>query len=98
MVLAGNTLSGAAGIRQRGTVLTGGASIVTPLGRRVQAGGELTLAWPQKASLGGSAIGWQIGTNIGVGQGRSIDASVLGGWFDASPGAGFQIGMSVDLP
>lgn len=98
VVLAGNTLTGAVGIRERGTVLTGGASIVAPLGRRVQAGGELTLAWSQKASLGGSAIGWQIGTNIGVGQGRSIDASVLGGWFDASPRAGFQIGLSVDLP
>lgn len=96
-VLAGNTQSGAVGIRERGSVLTAGASIVTPLTARAQVGGELTLAWSQKASLGGSAIGWQFGTNITVRDGVTLDAGVLGGWFDASPRFGVQVGMSADL-
>lgn len=96
-LLAGNTQTGAVGIRERGTVLTTGASVVTPLTAAVQVGGELTMAWSQKATLGGSAIGWQIGTNIAVRQGVTVDASVLGGWFDASPRVGVQVGMSADL-
>ncbi len=97
VVLAGNTQTGAAGIRQRGTVLTTGVSLVTPLTAAVQVGGELTMAWSQKASLGGSAVGWQLGTNVTVREGVTIDASVLGGWFDASPRVGVQIGLSADL-
>jgi hypothetical protein len=96
-LLAGNTQTGAVGIRERGTVLTTGASVVTPLTAAVQVGGELTMAWSQKATLGGSAVGWQIGTNIAVRQGVTVDASVLGGWFDASPRLGVQVGMSADL-
>lgn len=42
-------------------------------------GGELTMAWSQKASLLGSAIGWQIGTNISVRQGVTVDAGAPGG-------------------
>lgn len=96
-VLAGNTQTGALGIKQRGGVLTSGISVVGRLTRVVQAGAELTLAWSQKTSLAGSAAGWQVGTNIAVRNGATIDASVLGGWFDASPRWGFQLGMSVDL-
>lgn len=97
VLLAGNTQTGAVGIRERGTVLTTGASVVSLVAAAVQVGGELTMAWSQEASLGGSAIGWQLGTNITVRQGVTIDASVLGGWFDASPRVGVQIGMSADL-
>lgn len=96
-LLAGNTQTGAVGIRERGTVLTTGASVVTPLTARAQVGGELTMAWSQKATLGGSAIGWQVGTNITVRDGATLDASVLGGWFAASPRVGVQLGMSLDL-
>lgn len=96
-VLAGNTQVGALGIRQRGAVLTSGVSLVGALHRVVQAGAELTLAWSQKTSLAGSAAGWQVGANIAVRDGATIDASVLGGWFDASPSWGVQLGMSVDL-
>lgn len=96
-LLAGNTQSGAVGIRERGTVITSGASLVCALTRAVQAGGELTLAWSQKATLGGSAVGWQVGTNIAVRDGTTLDASVLGGWLDASPRFGVQVGMSIDL-
>lgn len=96
-VLAGNTQVGALGIRQRGAVLTSGVSLVGALNRVVQAGAELTLAWSQKTSLAGSAAGWQVGANIAVRDGATIDASVLGGWFDASPRWGFQLGMSIDL-
>ncbi len=96
-LLAGNTQTGAVGIKERGTVLTTGTSLVWVLTRAVQAGGELTLAWSQKATLAGSAIGWQLGANIAVRDGTTLDASVLGGWLDASPKIGVQIGMSIDL-
>lgn len=96
-VLAGNTQTGALGIKARGAVLTSGVSLVGTVNRVVQAGAELTLAWSQKTSLAGSAAGWQVGANVAVRDGATIDASVVGGWFDASPRWGIQLGMSVDL-
>lgn len=96
-LLAGNTQTGAVGIKARGAVLTSGASLVAAAHRLVQIGGEITTAWSHRAEVGGSAIGWQIGTNVLVAANTTLDASVLGGWFDASPRGGFQLGVSVDL-
>ena len=97
VVLAGNTQTGAVGITERGTVITAGGSLVGALGERVQLGGELTMAWSQRATLGGSYVGWQAGANVTLREGMTLDASVLGGWLDASPRAGFQLGLSIDL-
>lgn len=96
-ILAGNTQTGALGIRERGAVVTSGVSLVGAVNRMLQAGAELTLAWSQKTSLAGSAAGWQVGAKVAVRDGATIDGSVLGGWFDASPRWGVQLGMSVDL-
>jgi len=97
LVLAGNTQSGVVGIKERGTVVTAGGSLVGSLSARVQLGGELTMAWSEKAAVGGSYGGWQIGMNVMVRDGMTVDASVLGGWFDVSPRGGFQVGTTFDL-
>lgn len=96
-LLAGNTQTGAVGIKARGAVLTTGASLVVAAHRLVQIGGEITTAWSHRAAVGGSAIGWQVGTNVLVAANATLDASLLGGWLDASPRCGFQLGVSVDL-
>jgi hypothetical protein len=97
ILLAGNTLTGAVGIKERGTILTGGLSLTGRLAPRVQIGAELTSAWSQRAAVGGSAVGWQAGGNLDLRDGLTLDFGVLGGWFDASPRAGLQLGVSVDL-
>lgn len=96
-VLAGNTQVGVLGIAARGTVLTSGVSLVAAVSRRVQAGAELTGAWSQKAVLAGSTVGWQIGGNVLLREGVTLDLGVLGGWFDSSPRFGLQVGTSIDL-
>lgn len=97
MVLAGNTQVGALGIKVRGPVLTAGASMVAAASPRLQVGGELTGAWSQKATLAGSTLGWQVGANLALRDGVTLDASVLGGWLAASPRLGAQVGTSIDF-
>jgi hypothetical protein len=97
VVLAGNTLTGAVGIKERGTIITGGGSLVAQAAPRVQLGAEVTMAWSQKATLSGSSVGVQFGGNIAVGQRATLDVGVGTGWTDASPNVGFQAGLSFDL-
>lgn len=95
-VVAGNTQVGALGIKARGPVLTAGTSLVTAFSSRVQAGAELTGAWSQKAVLAGSTVGWQVGANVTVHDGVTLDLGLLGGWFESSPRLGVQVGTSID--
>lgn len=95
-VLAGNTQVGVLGITARGPVLTAGTSIVTAFSPRVQAGAELTGAWSHKAVLVGSTVGWQVGANVTVHDGVTLDLGLLGGWFESSPRVGLQVGTSID--
>jgi hypothetical protein len=89
--------TGAIGIRQRGTILLGGGSLVAAVSQRLQVGAELTTAWSQKATMGGSFTAWQAGGNLVLRPGLTLDAGVLGGWGDASSRWGLQIGTSIDL-
>lgn len=97
LVLAGNTSSGAVGIKERGTVITGGGSLVAQATPRVQLGAEVAIAWSRKASLGGSSVGAQVGGNVRLGDGCTLDLGLSTGWFDASPRVGVQVGLSIDL-
>ena len=98
VVLAGNTQTGAIGIRHRGTILTGGGSLVAAVSQRLQVGAELTTARSQKATIGGSFTAWQAGGNLVLRPGLTLDAGVLGGWGDASSRWGLQVGTSINLP
>lgn len=97
VVLAGNTQTGAVGIKERGTIVTGGGSLVTQASPRVLLGGEVAVAWSQRATIGGSYVGVQVGGNVAVGDGVTLDVGVSTGWFDASPTGGVQVGLSFDL-
>lgn len=97
LVLAGNTLSGAVGIKERGTVVTGGGSLVTQATPRVQLGAEVAIAWSEKATLGGLSVGAQVGGNVRLREGCTLDVGLSTGWLDASPRVGVQVGLSIDL-
>lgn len=96
VVLAGNTQTGVVGIRERGTVVNGGGSLVALAGRFVL-GGEFTAAWSQKAVLGNSFASAQIGGNVRLTDGCTLDLGLGTGWFDTSPRWSVQLGLSADL-
>ena len=96
-VLAGNTQTGALGIRQRGTVLTAGTSLVATVSPRVLLGAELVGAWSQRDTLGGSFVGWQVGGNVLLRRGLTLDWGAIGGHSAASPALAVQLGCSVAL-
>jgi hypothetical protein len=97
VVLAGNAQTGALGIRERGTIVAAGGSLVASAGRSVQIGGELMAAWSQKAAVGGTYVVTQWGGNIRVSDGCTIAVGISTGWFDAAPRLGVQVGASLDL-
>ena len=96
-VLAGNTTTGLVGIKQRGGVLTGGSSLVAQVGTGLQVGAEFAIAWSQKATLVGSLATAQIGGNLLLRDGCTLDFGVGTGWFDSSPRTSLQVGLSIDL-
>lgn len=93
-VLAGNTESGALGIRRRGTILTGGSSLTLQLAPRVLLGAEVTGARSTHAALGSSYVQWQAGGNVAVGRSSTIDWGVIRGETASSPRLALQIGYS----
>jgi len=95
VVLAGNTQSGALGIRQRGTILSAGSSVVAAVHRRVQLGAEVFAAWSQHDTIGGSFVGWQFGGNVLLRRSVTLDWGAIGGRSDASPALGLQVGCSI---
>jgi hypothetical protein len=56
-----------------------------------------TVFYSRKATLGGSYVGWQVGSNFKVRKGATIDTGILSRWFDGSPRLGLQLGASIDL-
>jgi len=95
-VFAGNWQSGAVGISARGPVVTGGSSVIRTVGGG-QVGGEVTVAWSPNISLAGSALGMQVGGNIPVTHGMSIDVGVGTGWWSGSSAWSAQLGVSADV-
>jgi hypothetical protein len=97
IVAAGNTQVGALGIRQRGTILTAGTSLVAAVSRRVALGVEAVGAWSQHDTLGASFVGWQLGGNILLRPGVTLDWGAIGGRSDASPALALQVGCSIAM-
>lgn len=94
---SGNESAGALGIKSRGTVLTGGSSLVRQFSPKLQPGIELTGAMSKNLALGKRQLQALIGGNYQVSQNISFDFAVLGGKYAASPRAGVQLGFSVDF-
>lgn len=97
VLFSGNETTGALGIKSRGTVLTGGGSIVWQFAPKLQLGIELTGATSKDLGLGKRQLQTLIGGNYQVSQKVSFDFAVLGGKYAASPRAGVQLGFSVDF-
>ncbi len=97
VLFSGNETTGALGIKSRGTVLTGGSSLVKQFSPKLQLGIELTGAMSKDLALAKRQLQALIGGNYQVSQNVSFDFAVLGGKYAASPRAGVQLGFSVDF-
>ena len=97
LVFAGNTTTGAVGLRTRGRVFTGGASLVRQFNGRLALGAELTGARARNADLSRKLLQGQIGGNYTLNDRVTLDFGVLAGRYAASPRLGAQLGLSVDL-
>lgn len=97
VLFSGNQTTGALGIKSRGTVLTGGGSLVRQFTPKLQLGVELTGAMSKDLVLGKRQLQTLVGGNYQVSQNVSFDFGVLGGKYAASPRVGVQLGFSVDF-
>ena len=97
LVFAGNTTTGAVGLRTRGRVFTGGASLVRQFSARLALGAELTGALARNSDLSRKLLQGQVGGNYTLNERMTLDFGVLAGRYAASPRVGAQLGVSVDL-
>lgn len=97
VVFAGNTLNGAVGLKTRGSVYTGGTSLVRQFTRRLDLGAEVTGAYTRDAGLGQSQLQAQAGGNYRLGDKLTLDFGVVAGRYAAAPRLGAQLGFSLDF-
>lgn len=96
-IFSGNTLTGAVGLRTRGVVFTGGASVVRDFTPRLALGAEVTGARTRNADLGKAQLQTQVGGNYLLRDGLTFDFGIVAGRYAASPRLGLQIGLSTDF-
>ena len=97
LLFSGNETTGVVGIKARGTVFTGGGSLVRQFGPKLQLGAELTGAAERNLQLGKGQLQMMVGGNYQVRSNVSLDFGIVGGKFAASPRVGLQLGFSVDF-
>ncbi len=97
ILFSGNTTTGVIGIKSRGTVFTGGGSLVKQFTRKLGLGIELTGALTKNLQLGKGQLQTQFGGNYVFKKNMSFDFGIVAGRFDASPRAGVQLGLSMDF-
>jgi hypothetical protein len=66
---AGNTLTGVVGINTRGTIFTGGASVVRQFTRKLDLGIEVYGGYTANLALGRDELQEQVGGNTKLGKG-----------------------------
>ncbi|MDQ1728807.1 MAG: hypothetical protein QOD33_932 [Pyrinomonadaceae bacterium] len=96
ILFSGNETTGVVGIKARGTVFTGGGSLVKQFSPRLQLGAELVGAMQSNFQLGKGQLQVLAGGNYQVRPGMSFDFGVVGGKYAASPRVGVQLGISID--
>src|SRR6476646_3486333 len=94
---AGNTLTGAVGIKTRGTIFTGGSSLTHQFTKKFNLGVEVYGGYTANLTLGRGELQEQIGGNYEVRKGLTIDFGGIAGQAVGSPHYGFQIGFSKDF-
>ncbi|HEX8131491.1 MAG TPA: transporter [Pyrinomonadaceae bacterium] len=97
IIFSGNTLTGAVGLKTRGTVYTGGTSVVREFTPKLQLGAELTGARARNAGLGKGQFQGQFGGNYALRDNLSLDFGLVAGRYSASPRLGAQLGLSLDF-
>ena len=97
ILFSGNETTGVVGIKTRGTVFTGGGSIVKQFSPKLQLGVELTGALQRNFQLGKGQLQTLIGGNYQIKPNISFDFGIVAGKYTASPRAGVQLGVSIDF-
>jgi hypothetical protein len=97
VLFSGNTTTGEIGIKTRGKVFVGGASLVNQLTARLDLGVEVTGAVTSSLKLSRGQLQAQIGGNYAVTKKMTVDFGILAGKFAASPRVGAQLGVSIDF-
>jgi hypothetical protein len=97
ILFAGNDTTGAIGIKSRGTVFTGGGSVVREFSARLQLGVEITGALVKNFQLGKGQLQSMFGGNYQIKKNASLDFAILAGKYAASPRVGIQMGLSLDF-
>jgi hypothetical protein len=97
LLFSGNTTTGVIGIKSRGTVFTGGGSLVKQFTPKLDLGVELTGALTKNLQLGKGQLQTLVGGNYLFRRNMSFDFGVVAGKYAASPRAGIQVGLSVDF-
>ena len=96
ILFSGNETTGVVGIKARGTVFTGGGSLVKKFTPKLQLGIELTGALESNFELGKGRLQTLVGGNYQLRNNLSFDFGIVGGKYAASPRAGIQLGISID--
>jgi hypothetical protein len=96
VIFAGNTATGAVGIRTRGQVLGFGGSLTRQFTSRLNLGFELFGAHSNNSVLSAKQLHAQIGGNYQLTEKMTLDVGVLTGKFN-NPRVGAQVGMSLDF-
>ena len=96
ILFSGNTTTGVIGIKTRGTVFTGGASLVKQFTPKLDLGVEVTGALTKNLQLGKGQLQTLVGGNYQFRKNISFDFGIVGGKYAASPRAGVQLGISID--
>ena len=97
ILFAGNTLTGVIGIKTRGRVFTGGASIVKQFTDKLDFGAEVTGEVTSNFLLSRGQLQVLVGGNYALKKNLTLDFGLIGGRFPASPRVGAQLGFSADF-
>lgn len=97
ILFSGNDTTGALGIKSRGTVFTGGGSLVRQFTPKLDLGVELVGAVTRNFNLGKGQLQSTVGGNYSLRDNMTFDFGIVFGKFRASPRAGVQLGISIDF-
>ena len=96
VLFSGNETTGVLGIKSRGTVFTGGGSLVREITPRLDLGAELVGAVTRNFDLGKTQLQAMVGGNYSLTDKMTFDFGIVTGRHAASPRAGLQVGISID--
>jgi len=97
ILFAGSQGTGVEGFRTRGTVYTGGGSLVKQVKPKLLLGAELTGASNGNFNLGAALVQTTIGGNYQFRKNATFDFGVVAGKHEASPRLGALVGLSIDF-